>query len=295
MRVSMRVRRTLATLAAVVLMTAGTLSAASAASAARPSPPPSGPPASAAQVARMAALGDSITQALTTCSSLSSCASNSWATGSTASVNSHFLRLKAAGAKKLVGYNNAVSGALSGALNAQAQKAVSQQAQYVTIEIGANDACTSTVAGMTPTETYRQNVQTALTTLAATPGGAPRVFVASVPNLYRLWEVNYQNSSARLTWGLLRLCQSVLANPSSTAEVDLARRIAVQTRVTEYNTALAELCTIHANNCRYDGGAVAGPVFEAGDISTRDYFHPSLAGQTKLAALTWPTTTWVTP
>jgi lysophospholipase L1-like esterase len=243
----------------------------------------------------MAALGDSITQAIMTCSSLSSCASNSWSTGSTASVGSHYLRLKASGAKKLVAYNNAVSGALSGALNAQAQQAVSQQAQYVTIEIGANDACTSTVTAMTPTETFRQNVQAALTTLATTPGGPPRVFVASVPNLYRLWEVNYLNSSARFTWGLLSICQSMLANPSSTVQADADRRAAVQQRVTEYNTALAELCAIAANNCRYDGGAVAGTVFVAADISTRDYFHPSLAGQTKLATVTWPTTQWVTP
>ena len=238
----------------------------------------------------MAALGDSITQAIMTCSSLTSCAANSWSTGSTASVNSHYLRLKAAGAKKLAGYNNAVSGALSGALNAQAQRAVSQQAQYVTIEIGANDACTSTATAMTAPETFKQNVQAALTTLATTPGGPPRVFVASVPNLHRLWEVNYLNSSARFTWGLLSICQSMLANPSSTLQADIDRRASVQARVTAYNTALAELCAIAANNCRYDGGAVADTVFVAADISTRDYFHPSLAGQTKLASVTWPTT-----
>jgi lysophospholipase L1-like esterase len=292
MRISTRVRRTLATLAAIALVTTGTLSTASAANAARPSPPPSGPPTSAGQVARMAALGDSITQAIMTCSSLSSCAPNSWSTGSTASVNSHYLRLKAAGAKKLVAYNNAVSGALSGTLNAQAQRAASQQAQYVTIEIGANDACTPTVETMTPAPVFKENVQAALTTLAATPGGPPRVFVAGVPNLHRLWEVYSLNSSARLTWGLLKICQSLLANPSSTAQVDLDRRGLVKARVAEYNTALAELCAVPANNCRYDGGAVAATEFAAGDISTRDYFHPSLAGQAKLAAVTWPTIQW---
>ena len=145
---------------------------------------------------------------------------------------------------------------------------------------------------MTPAETFKQNVQSALTTLATTPGGPPRVFVASVPNLYRLWEVNYLNSSARFTWGVLSICQSMLANPSSLDPVDAQRRSDVQARVTAYNIALAELCAIPANSCRYDGGAVAGTVFEAGEISTRDYFHPSLAGQTRLASVTWPTTQW---
>ncbi len=65
--------------------------------------------------------------------------------------------------------------------------------------------------------------------------------------------------------------------------------------MTAYNTALAELCAIAANNCRYDGGAVAGTVFVAADISTRDYFHPSLAGQAKFAEVTWQKTQWVTP
>ena len=50
---------------------------------------------------------------------------------------------------------------------------------------------------------------------------------------------------------------------------------------------------IPANNCRYDGGIVAATEFVAADISTRDYFHPSLAGQVKLASITWPKTQWV--
>lgn len=289
MRMTTRVRRILATFAAAVLVITGTLTSAAAANAAPPPPP--------AQVTRMAALGDSITLGLMSCSSLSGCAVNSWSTGTTTSVGSHLLKLKALGAASLVGYNNAVSGAKSAALLAQAQKAVAlpQQAQYVTIEIGANDACTRTVAEMTPTATYKANVQAALTALAANPATAPQVFVASVPSLARLYEVNKTSVSARLTWGLLRLCQSMLANPTSTKQVDIDRRAAVQQRVNEYNQALAELCTIAANNCRYDGGAVANYAFQKADISTRDYFHPSLSGQTALATITWPTTQWVTP
>jgi lysophospholipase L1-like esterase len=281
MRVSTRVRRTLATVAAAALVLTGTLSATSAANAA---PPP---------VSRMAALGDSITQAVNSCSSWSGCAQYSWATGTSTSVPSHLRQLQGLGAA-VVGYNDSVSGALSSALNTQAQKAVTQQVQYVTIEIGANDACTRTVATMTPVPTFKTNVENALKTLAASPTGAPQVFVASIPSLQQLWSINYTSSSARLTWGLLRICQSMLANPSSMQAADVQRRATVQAQVNAYNVALSELCAPgNAYNCRYDGGAVANTAFIKADISTRDYFHPSLAGQVKLASITWPKTQWV--
>ena len=31
-------------------------------------------------------------------------------------------------------------------------------------------------------------------------------------------------------------------------------------------------------NCRYDGGTAFTYQFEAGEVSTRDYFHPSVDG-----------------
>ena len=201
MRLSIRVRRTLSAIAIAALVTSGTVVTATAATAAPPPP------------AKMAALGDSITLALMSCSGLSNCQANSWATGTTASVNSHAARLKATVAPSLVSYNYAVSGAKSGALNTQAQSAAAQGVNYVTIEIGANDACTSTVSGMTATTTFRSNVQAALTTLAGSPS-QPEIFVASIPSLLRMYELNKSSSSARFTWSLLRICQSMLASPS---------------------------------------------------------------------------------
>lgn len=249
-------------------------------------PPPS-------EVTRMAALGDSITLGVSSCSSWSGCAQYSWATGSSTTVGSHLLRLRAAGATTLVAHNDAVSGSRSAALHAQALQAVQQGAQYVTIEIGANDACTRTVAEMTPTATFKADVAAALAALAAS-AAPPQIFVASIPSLQRLYEVNRTSSSARATWSLLRICQSMLANPSSTQPSDVQRRAAVQQRVDEYNAALQEACAVVAS-CRYDGGVVARYAFARTDISTRDYFHPSVAGQARLSSITWPTTQWASP
>ncbi len=93
---------------------------------------------------------------------------------------------------------------------------------------------------MTPTATYKANVQAALATLKAS-ASAPQVFVASVPSLQRLYDVSKSSLSARFTWSLLGICQSMLANPTSTRTADVQRRAAVQQRVNEYNQALAEM------------------------------------------------------
>ncbi|WP_345800215.1 GDSL-type esterase/lipase family protein [Microbacterium sp. AZCO] len=276
MRSSNRPRRAFAAIITGAVLIAGTVFGASSATAA-PALPGS-----------MAALGDSITQGTMTCSALFSCPTNSWSTGSTTSVNSHASRLRAAGAPLAAVYNDAVISSTSAALPGQADSAIAQKAQYVTIEIGANDACTKTVAGMTPTATYAANVQTALAKLGAT---GTQIFVASVPNLLRMYELNKSSLSARLAWATLGVCQSLLANPSSTAAADVARRNAVQQRVSEYNAVLEQACKVTAN-CRFDGYAVANYAFAKSDISTRDYFHPSLAGQATLASITWPRTQW---
>ena len=182
-------------------------------------------------------------------------------------------------------YNDAVSGSTSAALLGQANSAVAQGADYVTIEIGANDACTSTVAGMTPVATFEANVKSALTAISTGRPGAT-IFVASIPNLQNLWSVNKSKFGAQLIWSLAKVCQSMLASPTSTKAADVARRATVQQRVTDFNAALARVCAA-TSGCRYDNGAVANYAFTASMISTLDYFHPSFAGQTQLAAITW--------
>jgi lysophospholipase L1-like esterase len=238
---------------------------------------------------KMAALGDSITQAATTCSSLTSCPANSWSTGTTTSVASHASRLRLAGDTGLVAYNDAVSGATSAALPGQAATAVSQGAQYVTIEMGANDACTSSVSTMTSTATFQTNVTAALTTLKN--AGTAHIFVASIPSLTRLYNLEKGSFSARFIWAILGVCKSMLANPTSTSAADVARRVAVQQRVDDFNAILAAACTA-TTNCTWDGNAVANYAFVKSDIGTTDYFHPSLSGQATIARITWAASPW---
>jgi lysophospholipase L1-like esterase len=274
------IRTSLGAVVATLALVAVSFVGAGSAQAAAP-PPPS-----------IAALGDSISQATAACG-YRNCPTYSWSTGSSSTVKSHASRLRAAGATTLAVYNDSVTGVKAAGLLAQAQAAVTQQAQYVTVQIGANDACTPTVAGMTPTAAFGASV---LAALQKVNQGTPtaRIFVASIPNLKRMWALSQAKSGARLVWAAGRICQSMLAKPTSTAAADTARRDQVQARVDEYNVALATACASVAN-CTFDNYAVANFTFAAGHISILDYFHPSISGQAKLAEITWPLTPYGAP
>jgi lysophospholipase L1-like esterase len=245
-----------------------------------------GPGTSVPVPSSMAALGDSISRGYNACPSFGECLSAVWSTGSDAGVDSHYTRILAVNpAVAGHAFNDAVSGATMANLNGQAQSAVGQHVDYVTIEMGGNDVCKPTEAQMTSVATYQAQFQQAMTTLTT---GLPNahILVASVPDVRRLWEVGKDVAAARTTWSTFGICQSVTANPQSTAQADVDRRERVHQRVIDYNTALATVCAQYAN-CRFDGNAVFDSHFALSDLSTTDYFHPSYAGQTGLAILTY--------
>ena len=78
----------------------------------------------------------------------------------------------------------------------------------------------------------------------------------------------------------------MLAYPFSNSSGDVARRARVRQRNIDYNTQLAQVCALYTL-CRFDGNVVFNTPFVRSDVTTRDYFHPSVNGQTKLAAVTW--------
>jgi GDSL-like Lipase/Acylhydrolase family len=235
----------------------------------------------------MASTGDSITRAFNLCFfPFVDCPANSWSTGTSSTVNSHYRRILAANsAISGRNFNDAESGADMADLSAQVQAAVAQGAQYVTILIGANDVCASSEAGMTPVATFRTQLEQAMATLTT---GLPtaRIYVVSIPRVYRLWEILRGNFGARLTWSLFGICRSMLANAGSNAEADVQRRLRVDQRNRDYNTQLASVCALYVH-CRYDGNVVFNYPFQPSHVTSRDYFHPSVSGQTVLSAVTW--------
>jgi lysophospholipase L1-like esterase len=238
---------------------------------------------------RMAALGDSITRGFNACGFYVDCPSRSWSTGSTTAINSHYLRLHAQNGS-LTANNDAVTGAKMAALAGQASSAVSQQADYVTILLGANDACTSSESTMTSVTDFEARFRAGMNTLH---NGIPNalIFVASIPDIKRLWNVGKGSASARSAWSLFGICQSMLANPTSTAAADEDRRDRVRQRVVDFNATLASVCAEYST-CRFDQNALFSYPFALSQISAWDYFHPNASGQTVLASESYARSFW---
>lgn len=235
----------------------------------------------------MASAGDSITRAFNTCLfPYVDCPSNSWSTGTSSTVQSHYLRIRASnGAINGRNWNHARSGAKMGELPDQMTAIAGRAPEYVTVQMGGNDVCTSSTATMTDPAAFRASFVAAMDTITASPS-VTTVYVTSVPDAYRLWELFKNSSSARSTWSFFKVCQALLLNPTSTAAADVARRAEVRARNVAFNQALEETCLLYTE-CVWDGWTVFCTAFATADITTRDYFHPSVAGQKKLADVSW--------
>ena len=240
----------------------------------------------------IAAIGDSISVAFDDCCSYGPHPQDSWSTGGgypTNGVYSHYQQILTIN-PSISGhaYNDAVSGAKVADTNSQAHAAVAQQAQYVTILVGADDVCTGSISSMTSTSNFQSAFQSTMSTLeSGLPPGA-HIFVSSIPNIYGLWSALHGNPTAQAVWSL-GLCQSMLA----TANTETQRQ-QVLTQEEADNSVLSQVCGQYAN-CKWDRYATFDYQFTPGDVSTLDYFHPSQTGQGTLAALTWNASWWPQP
>ncbi|GHH84260.1 lipoprotein [Streptomyces sulfonofaciens] len=232
----------------------------------------------------LAAVGDSITRGFDACSALADCPRVSWATGSDPAVRSLAVRLLGRRGAAGHSWNYAVSGARMADLPGQMRRAAARRPELVTVLAGANDACRRSTAAMTPVDDFRADFEKALRTLRAK---LPRtqVYVASVPNLKRLWSQGRSNPLGKQVWKL-GICPSMLADADAVDTGATKRRAKVQARVVAYNKALKEVCAKDLR-CRYDGGAVFDYRFTTAQLSHWDWFHPSRDGQSRLAEIAY--------
>ncbi|MCL8013345.1 SGNH/GDSL hydrolase family protein [Streptomyces sp. AS02] len=253
---------------------------------ARPSPKPT--PTWDSSPASIAAVGDSITTGFDACTVLSDCPEVSWATGSSAQVDSLAVRLLGRTKAAQRSWNYAVTGARMADVAGQMARAVAREPELVTVMAGANDACRDTADAMTSVADFRTQFEDAMGTLRdALPKS--QVYVASVPNLMRLWEQGRTNPMSKQVWKL-GICPSMLSDPDSLTAPANQRRESVQERVEAYNKVLEEVCA-KDRRCRFDDGAVYEFRFGTQQLSQWDWFHPSVNGQARLAEIAYRTVT----
>ncbi|MFD8233068.1 SGNH/GDSL hydrolase family protein [Streptomyces sp. NPDC059696] len=285
-----RTRGVVAVVAAAVLGVAGcdAVGGDEAAPSERAKPSPKPTPLWDRSPASVAAVGDSITRGFDACDVLSDCPEASWATGASPEVDSLAVRLLGRAGAAERSWNYAVTGARMADLPGQVARAVRRGPQLVTVMVGANDACRSTPSAMTPVSAFRADFEDSLKSLRKALPKA-QVFVASVPNLKRLWSQGRTSPLGKQVWKL-GICPSMLGDADALDSAATLRRDTVQKRVEDYNKVLEEVCATD-ERCRYDGGAVHDYRFGTAQLSRWDYFHPSVNGQARLAEIAYRTVT----
>ncbi|MFJ2769784.1 SGNH/GDSL hydrolase family protein [Streptomyces sp. NPDC087300] len=256
----------------------------------RPSPKPT--PTWDTSPRSVAAVGDSITRGFDACSVLSDCPEVSWATGTDGEVRSLATRLLGKRRAASHSWNHAKTGARMDDLNGQVEQAATERPELLTVMVGANDACRSTAASMTPVAEFRAGFEQAMRTLRRSLPKT-QVYVASVPDLKRLWSQGRTNPLGKQVWKL-GICSSMLADPDDLNAAASERRDAVRDRVVAYNKVLKDVCG-KDKRCRYDGGAVFDYRFDGDQLSHWDWFHPSKNGQSRLAELAYRRVTAAKP
>ncbi|WP_030859559.1 SGNH/GDSL hydrolase family protein [Streptomyces sp. NRRL S-37] len=252
----------------------------------RPSPKPT--PVWDTSPESVAAVGDSITRGFDACAVLTDCPEVSWATGGSEEVDSLAVRLLGRAGAAERSWNYSVTGARMADLPEQMARAVARRPELVAVMAGANDACRETTSAMTPVDDFRADFQEAMRTLREALPKA-QVYVASVPNLKRLWSQGRTNPLGKQVWKL-GICPSMLGDADAMDAAATLRRETVQDRVEDYNEVLEEVCA-KDRRCRFDGGAVYEYRFGTDELSRWDWFHPSIEGQAELAGIAYRTVT----
>jgi lysophospholipase L1-like esterase len=267
---------------------------------AEPTPKPTAPLPSL-----LAAIGDSYSHAYSVSpSNLRDNIGFSWVIGSALNdgVFSLYERFKAIGGSPVV-----VDAATSGRqmkdaprqanlVVAAAKKLKAGQTAYVTFELGTNDLCADPNP-KTDLVSFERDLATAIATLRAGLPAGSRILVLSVPDFPHFHDITQANPTARANLALpanSNRCPPYLGDsgPFSMAQAN--------DYLTRYDAALEGACRgIAATDspsgklyCTYNAALLAETDFRIADLSTVDYFHPSLSGQARMAADAWAADVW---
>lgn len=292
------------------------LAAASASSSPTPQPTPSPSPSPTDTLvptpqptasplpALLGAIGDSYTQAYSVSPTYRDDHPQfSWAVGTskTDGVTSLLERFQALGGSPTV-VDAATSGKTmddaarqAGIVVAAAKKLPAGKTAYVTFELGTNDLCASPNA-MTAIVDFQVQLRTAINILRTGLPAGSRILMLPVPNFAHFYDITQADPAAKthLAGPPSDQCAPYLGTngPASRAEAD--------SMLAQYDAALKGQCDdIDAKEgqtgalyCKYNVSLLADSDFTIKDLSTVDYFHPSLSGQAKMADDAWKADVW---
>ena len=177
---------------------------------------------------------------------------------------------------------------------AAARKLGAGQTAYVTFELGTNDLCDD--AKTDPADFEAQLVAAISILRGGLPAGS-RILMLPIPDFDHFRSITQADSQAVAALSLdvnSRDCAPFLgSNGPRTVEEAMAAMAA-------YDSILQKACDgIESTDgaagrlhCRTDEALLSERDFEIRDLSTVDYFHPSISGQAKIAAAAWNAGVW---
>jgi cysteine-rich repeat protein len=217
-------------------------------------------------------------------------------------------------------FNQAISGSVMADFQAQAQAVAaaagnvpSGQVGMVTMLLGNNDVCASSLANMTDPALFESQYRAGLDVLAAAPIPATvNMQISSLPAIYWLWESKRTDLWCRLfAWPFVP-CENLLDNPAddcaSTASredpdsvypgdgADCQRRKAFHAAIRDvYNPILSDVLAEYQaagqlQNADYVD--VFDIRFTSGHVNGGDCFHPSTAGHALMGEEQWCRSRW---
>jgi lysophospholipase L1-like esterase len=217
-------------------------------------------------------------------------------------------------------FNHAVSGAVMADFATQANEVVSAaiatpsgKAGMVTILLGNNDVCASTLDAMTDPLVFEAQYRAGLDILAASDATkSAYIHVSSIPAIYWLWNAMRENDWCRiLVWPYVP-CQNLLDNPADDCSSEESRldpdtiykadggnclrRKEFHGKIRDiYNPKLRDVLQEYIIDGRLRNAYFVDIFdfqFEAEHINDGDCFHPSVEGHALLAQEEWSRSPW---
>ena len=265
-----------------------------------PTPPPAGSPPLPAM---LAAIGDSYTQAWSVSPAyLHDHPGYSWVIGGAKGDGVFSLRerFEALGDKVLT-VGAAKSGTKMSDAPRQATRVVSYARSlpggataYVTFELGTNDLCDNP-----PTDpaAFEAQLRSAVSILRSGLPSGSRILMLSIPDFSHFYDITQADAGAAAKLALpasADICPPFLGTDSPLT-LQAAREI-----LTAYDGILARVCgEIEAGDgksgrlhCTGNEAQLSESDFTIANLSTVDYFHPSLSGQARMAEAAWNAGPW---
>ena len=251
----------------------------------------------------LAAIGDSYTQAWSVSPVYKQDHPQfSWAVGTARDDGVYSLRerFQALGAGLTV-VNAATSGKKMDDASRQASIVVAEAAKlppgssvFVTFELGTNDVCDDP---MTAPEEFETSLRAAMDILRTGLPKGSRILVLSMPDFVRFHALTQASPAALALLALpahARNCAPFLGDETTSTMQQSTQMLA------KYDSLLKAVCGEVESadgpsgrlHCRTDPLRLAEKDFVLADLSTADYFHPSLTGQAKMAEAAWQAGYW---